>query len=213
MKLFLIIFLINVSLDTVKKKYHKAIRTQNPLEAIEYYREVINDAPKSAYADSSLFRIGMFYYLIGDYEQVINTLEVIYNKGEKSSLYRKACYWTMLSYHNREDTTKALEFAKIIENLKKPEKIKLENLAKNQKTERDSEPAIYIVQLGAYRDKDWAELFLLRLKQHGIESYTIGIGDYIKICSGKFPTKKEAEAHLEELRNKGFDGFIVQFEP
>ena len=107
MKLLFIILLFIGSIDATKKKYQKATRTGNPLEAIEYYRQIIREAPKSAYADSSLFRIGMFYYLIGDYEQVINTLEVIFNKGDESSLYRKACYWLKFSYRNMEDSTKA----------------------------------------------------------------------------------------------------------
>lgn len=213
MKLFLLILLFNTSLDAVIKKYRKAIGIQNPLEAIEYYREIINDTPKTAYADSSLFRIAMFYYLIADYEQVINTLEVIYNKGDESTLYRKACHWLMYSYYNRDDTIKALEFAKIIENLKKSSKIKTENPVITHKEEQESQSSLYTIQLGAYRDKEWAELFLLRLTQHGIESFTIIIGDYIKICSGKFNTKADAEFYLEELINKGFDGFIVEIEP
>ncbi len=213
MKLLFIIFLINSPLDAVKKKYYKAIRTQNPLEAIEYYREIINDSPKSVYADSSLFRIGMFYYLISDYEQVINTLEVIYNKGQKSSLYRKACYWLKFCYQNREDTVKALEFARIIENLKEPINIRMENQKNKKETETSNQSVLYTIQLGAYRDREWADLFFLRLKEKNLESYFIEHREYIKICSGKFSTMAEAETYLAELKNKGFDGFIVKFEP
>jgi len=213
MKLFLLLLLISISTDDIKKKYHRAISIQNPLEAIEYYREIINDAPKTTYADSSLFRIAMFYYLIGDYEQVINTLDVIYNKGDKFPLYRKSCYWLMYSYYNRDDTTKALEFSKIIENLKKSDNIKPENPVITQKEEQKNKSSLYTVQLGAYRDREWAELFLLRLRQHNLESFTIEIGDYIKICSGKFNNKADAESHLEVLIIKGFDGFIVEIEP
>ena len=213
MKLFLLIFLINISTVDLKKKYHRATGIQNPLEAIEYYREIINDAPKTAYADSSLFRIAMFYYLIGDFEQVINTLDVIYNKGDDFSLYRKSCYWLMYSYYNRDATTKALEFAKIIENLKKSSNIKPENPVITSGEEQKNQSSLYTVQLGAYRDREWAELFLLRLRQHELESFTIVIGDYIKICSGKFNNKADAESHLEVLIIKGFDGFIVEIEP
>ena len=213
MKLFLLILLINISPTELKKKYHRAIDIQNPLEAIEYYREIINDAPKTAYADSSLFRIAMFYYLIGDYEQVINTLDVIYNKGDESPLYRKSCYWLMYSYYNRDDTTNALEFSKIIEDLKKSNKMELENPVITHKEEPKNQASLYTVQLGAYRDKEWAELFLHRLRQHGLESFTIVIGDYIKICSGKFNDKADAEYHLELLIKEGFDGFIVEIEP
>jgi tetratricopeptide (TPR) repeat protein len=213
MKLFLLIFLISISTADLKKKYHRATGIQNPLEAIEYYREIINDGSKTAYADSSLFRIAMFYYLIGDYEQVINTLDVINSKGDESPLYRKSCYWLMYSYYNRDDTAKALEYAKIIENLKKTNNLKPENPVVTHEKEKKDQSSLYTVQLGAYRDREWAELFLLRLKQHNLESFTIEIGDYIKICSGKFNNKEDAESHLEVLINKGFDGFIVEIEP
>lgn len=213
MKLLFILLLISSTPEAARIKYHKAIRTENPLEAIEYYRQIINDAPKTSYADSSLFRIGMFYYLIGDYDQTISSLEIIYNKGLKSSLYRKACYWLEISWENLGDTTKALEFAKIVENLKETKSIKTDTLLKSEKTTVSNQAALYTVQLGAYRDREWADLFLERLKEHNLESYVIVKGEYIRICSGNFSTRAEAESWLIELNNSGFDGWIIKVKP
>lgn len=212
MLLFFTLLLFN-STENVKAKYYKAVRTQNPLDALEYYREIINDAPKTPYADSSLFRIGMFYYLIGDFDQVINTLEIIYNRGNKSTLYQKACYWLKRCYENIEDTVKVKEFASIVDTLgdltrKEPDSL----LINNSDTQIDA-TMVYTIQLGAYRDREWSDLFLKRLKECNIESHTIEKGEYVKVCSGKFSTRAEADRWLIELRNNGFDGFVIKVKP
>ncbi|MEA1912370.1 MAG: SPOR domain-containing protein [candidate division WOR-3 bacterium] len=209
MKLLIVLLLFLSPLDKAREKYHKAVQIQNSLKAVEYYRQIIKEAPKTAYSDSSLFRIGMFYYLLGDFEQTINTLEVIYNKGQVSSLYQKACFWLKVSYQNIGDTSKTQEFSKILDTLKMPSNkpITLEGEENKEKTE------FYTVQLGAYRDKEWADLFLSHLKEHNVKSYTIQKGEYIRISSGKFLTKEDAEKYLKILQDKGFDGFVILLKP
>lgn len=203
------IFLILCIIGSPRTKYNKAKRISNPLEAIEYFRQIINDYPETSYADSSLFRIGMFYYLIGDYEQSKNTLEVIYNKGKQSSLFEKSSFWLKYCYQNSGDTIKALEFEKILDSLEK-ENFSLDIQAGTGKTDR-KENNYYTIQLGAYRDEEWAELFQDRLEAKNIKSIWIKNGEYIKICSGKFKEEEDAKEWLEELRDKGFDGFIIEF--
>ena len=230
------VFLILISVESsVKEKYQKALKIKDPLVAAEYYRQVVKEAPKSPYADSSLFRIGMLYYLLGDFDKTINHFELIAKKGKKSSLYIKTCYWLKFCYENTGDSVKAKEITRKLKALfpeKKeekptPEKKNIEekitreekNIEKEKKdikevkstrqVEEKRETGFYTVQLGAYEDEKWLEYFLGKLKENNVKYFIRKAGQYSKIFSGKFDTRSGAENYLEEIKNKGFHGFIT----
>jgi len=215
--IFSILFILINAESPVKEKYQKASKIKNPLEAVEYYRQVIKEVPHSPYADSSLFRIGMLYYILGDFEKTIDHFELIYKKGKKSTLYLKTCYWLKFCYGNIGDSTKAKEMNRKLKNVfsegdeKKTatEKKYVEVEKDIRQVEEKKEVGFYTIQLGAYEDEKWLEYFLGKLKENDVEYFTKKAGPYSKIFSGKFDTRIDAENYLEEIKNKGFHGFIT----
>ena len=217
----ILLIIINVE-SPVKEKYHRASKMKDPLAAVEYYRQVVKEAPNTPYADSSLFRIGMLYYILGDYDKTINHFELIYKRGKKSALYSKTCYWLKLCYENVGNTAKAAEIKRKNKNLfpqvseQKPvseeKNIKVEKTIREVqqvKEEEKKEEGFYSIQLGAYEDEKWLKYFLEKLKENNVEYFLKKAGGYTKIFSGKFDTRSETEKYLEEIKNKGFHGFIT----
>lgn len=218
----ILLIIINVE-SPVKEKYHKALKIKDPLAASEYYRQVVHEAPNTPYADSSLFRIGMLYYILGDYDKTINHFELIYKRGNKSTLYSKTCYWLSLCYQNVGNTDKASEIKRKNKNLfsqgeeqkSTPEEkdIKTEKTIREvqqvKKEEEKKEEGFYSIQLGAYEDEKWLEYFLEKLKENNVEYFLKKTDGYTKIFSGKLYTRSEVEKYLEEIKNKGFHGFIT----
>lgn len=213
----ILIILINVE-SPIKEKYQKASKIKNPLEAVEYYRQIISEAPNTAYADSSLFRIGMLYYILGDFEKTIDHFKLIYKRGKKSELYSKTSYWLKLCYENLGDSVKAKEIAKRNKNLFPEEKeqksiaeeknIEVERkIPSQEEPEEEKKQGYYTIQLGAYEDQKWLEYFLSKLKENDVPYFIKKEGRYTKIFSGKFDTRTEAKKYLEEIKNKGFHGF------
>ena len=216
--IFTVLLLLLNAESTIKEKYNKALKIKDPLEAVEYYRQIVKEAPNTPYADSSLFRIGMLYYILGDFNKTINHFEIIYKKGGKSTLYSKTCYWLKFCYENIGDSSKANELIKKNKNLFSDEidkkEVKEQTVIENQKPLQETEiqpkrKEYHTVQLGAYQDKKWLEYFISKLKENNVEYFIKQAGDYSKIFSGKFDTRKEAEEYLEEIKSKGFHGFIT----
>jgi tetratricopeptide (TPR) repeat protein len=212
------ILIILISVETpIKEKYQKALKIKNPLEAVEYYRQVVNEAPNTPYADSSLFRIGMLYYILGDFGKTIDHLTLIYKRGKKSYLYSKTSYWLKLCYENLGDSAKAKEIERRNKNLisetkeQKPDP-KEKNIEVEKRIKQPEEKkgqGYHTIQLGAYEDEKWLEYFLGKLKENNVSYFIKKEGSYTKIFSGKFDTRIEAEKYLEEIKNKGFHGFIT----
>ncbi len=224
-----LLVLVFISSGTpLKEKYQEASKIKDPFKAVEYYRQIIKESPKSPYADSSLFRIGMLYYLLGDFEKTIDHFELIFKNGTKSAMFIKTCYWLKYCYGNVGDSTKSKKMEAILLKLATkeedkeseigtkniPEKHIAEEKDSIEKTKTESESSekrtgYYTIQIGAYEDKKWLEYFLAKLKENNVEYFVKEEGSYSKICSGKFENRSEVEKYLEDLKNKGFHGFVA----
>ena len=227
--MYLVVLVFIGSGNPLKDKYQEASKIKDPFKAVESYRQIIKESPKSPYADSSLFRIGMLYYLLGDFEKTVDHFELIFKKGTKSKMFIKTCYWLKYCYGNLGDSTKVKEMENILlklavekEEKKESETGKEENskdLANKkednmEKTMTESETTekkagFYTIQIGAYEDKKWLEYFLAKLEENNVEYFVKEDGSYSKIYSGKFENRSEVEKYLEALKNKGFHGFIA----
>ena len=216
--IFTVLLLLISAESTIKEKYHKALKIKDPLAAVEYYRQIVKEAPNTPYADSSLFRIGMLYYILGDFNKTINHFEIIYKKGEKSTIYSKTCYWLKFCYENIGDSTKAKEiirknknlFSEEIDTKEAKEETSIETKKPVQHTEKEQrKEEYYTIQLGAYQDEKWLEYFIGKLKENDVEYFIKKSGQYSKIFSGKFDTRNEAEEYLKKIKNTGFHGFIT----
>ena len=224
--MFLVILVLLSAGNPLKNKYQKASKVKNPFKAVESYRQIIKESPKSPYADSSLFRIGMLYYILGDFDKTIDHFELIFKKGNKSTMFTKTCFWLKYCYANVGDSTKSKKMEQILMKLtaktkddgekagkeKLPEKTTIEKDTKEINTkpeEPEEETGFYTIQMGAYEDKKWLEYFLAKLKENNVEYFVKEEGSYSKIYSGKFENRTEVEKYLEFLKNKGFHGFIA----
>ncbi|HDI82563.1 MAG TPA: tetratricopeptide repeat protein [candidate division WOR-3 bacterium] len=172
--------------------YYRAIQITEPLKAIKIYRDIAVKYPDTPQADSSLFRIAMFYYIQKDYRQAATTFKNIINKGEKSPLYERAGYWAWKCY-------RILGEKKLAEQIKKGEQTKTTPRGK------------YTIQMGAFKDMRWAENMYQRLKLLGYDAFIKKSPTLIKVYVGGFSTRDEAKDVLKELKNKGFEGFITRF--
>jgi tetratricopeptide (TPR) repeat protein len=226
--MFLILLVFINAGTSLKEKYNSAAQVKDPFKAVEYYRQIIKESPESSYADSSLFRIGMLYYILGDFEKTIDHFELIFKKGQKSTMFIKTCYWLKFCYENTGDLPKAKKMEEILKKLKvikvdkEPEtaekdipvnhNIKKEENARQTKTEpktTEEKNGFYTIQLGAYEDKKWLEYFLSKLEENNVEYYVKEEDRYSKIYSGKFENRSEVEEYLKTIKNKGFHGFIA----
>jgi len=226
--MFLLVLVFISAGTSLKEKYQEASKIRDPYKAVECYRQIIKESPKSPYADSSLFRIGMLYYLLGDFEKTIDHFELIFKKGTKSAMFIKTCYWLKYCYGNVGDSTKSKKMEAIILKLTakeedKESQIGTKDIPENpinkeensiEKTKIESETTekrtgYYTIQIGAYEDKKWLEYFLAKLKENNVEYFVKEAGSYSKIYSGKFENRSEVEKYLEDLKNKGFHGFVA----
>lgn len=226
--MFLVILVFIGSGDPLKDKYQEASKIKDPFKAVEIYRQIIKESSESPYADSSLFKIGMLYYLLGDFEKTIDHFELIFKKGTKSKMFIKTCYWLKYCYGNAGDSTKAKKMEDILLKLVVKEENKKSETSKKEISENyadkeednikntniesettEKKEGYYTIQIGAYEDKKWLEYFLTKLRENNVEYFVKEDGSYSKIYSGKFENRSEVEKYLEALKNKGFHGFIA----
>ena len=67
----------------------------------------------------------------------------------------------------------------------------------------------YIVQVATYKkDSSYVKREAAKLEENGYSTLVIDNGNYSQICAGKFPNKKEANKHLQKLKQTYKDCFI-----
>ena len=72
----------------------------------------------------------------------------------------------------------------------------------------------FAVQLGSFSDEKNADKLVLVLKEKGFEAYSksaiIDGETVIRVRVGTLPSREDAEEMNEELKNIGYQGFIVE---
>lgn len=172
--------------------YYMALKITDPLKAVKIYRDIAVKYPETPQADSSIFRIAMFYYIQGDYSQSAETFQNIIKKGASSSLYEKSRYWAWKCYRI----------------------LGKDELAKNiqrDKTKSSKREGKYTIQMGAFKQVKWAENMYQRLKILGYDAFIKKGSKLIKVYVGGFATRDEAKEVLKELKERGFEGFITRY--
>jgi cell division protein FtsN len=68
----------------------------------------------------------------------------------------------------------------------------------------------YSVQAGVFKEKNYAELFALKLQKRGYNAFLQSSGDVYVVKVGKFENKADAEALSLKLKEaEGIDGFVT----
>ncbi|MBN2121280.1 MAG: SPOR domain-containing protein [Candidatus Omnitrophica bacterium] len=182
------------------------IGTSNLAKARETLRSLYKDFPGSPYAKKSVLRIADSYYLESNYQQARNIYNYFIEKYNDpvflSSVYLKLAYCEekLGNWELKKSYMKAIEekFSASVE------ASKLEELNKRG--------FHFVVQVGAFIDKDNAGDLIKNLKKDGFSSYLVGEKEdgklFYKVRIGKFIKRKEAEAELESLIAKGYPARI-----
>ncbi len=85
-----------------------------------------------------------------------------------------------------------------------------EDNAKKRAVKKKQQKGIYSVQAGVFKEKNYAELFALKLQKRGYDSFLQKSGDVYVVKVGKFENKADAEAHELKLKEtEGINGFVI----
>uniref|UniRef100_A0A7C4Y4F5 SPOR domain-containing protein n=1 Tax=candidate division WOR-3 bacterium TaxID=2052148 RepID=A0A7C4Y4F5_UNCW3 len=164
--------------------FNIARKEEDPLKAMEIYRRIISDYSKTPFSDSSILRIGMFDFVLGDYKGTINTLNLLL-KSKDETIVESAKYWISLCYITIGDTSKSLEWKK-----------------------KEKKNFVYAIQIGAFREERFAKEYMKKFRDEGYDAYIVKIGELIKVFVGKFPDKASAQEELKRLKENNYIGYI-----
>ena len=76
-------------------------------------------------------------------------------------------------------------------------------------TPTQTEKVLYKVQIGAFSNKNNADVQLQKVKAAGFDTYLVKVGGLYKIQTGAYSVKANAEKQLAAVKKAGFDAFIT----
>jgi len=193
----------NIS-EPAAKAYYTGILQKNPLSGMRYFERVISRYGNSPWADSALFRIGMYYYTMEDLDQTIHFLKLIIKRHPASPMKPLCNFWLGTVYFLRGDTATASQY------LQKTtpgseggilSRIDIKNI------EGENTKEVYTVQINAYREIKWAKNRQEEMQKKGYEAeiHPVRIGNrktMYKLTIGRFSTREEALNLMKTLKEK-----------
>lgn len=75
---------------------------------------------------------------------------------------------------------------------------------------KDQSQILYKVQIGAFREKEYAKEQAKRAKQKGFDHYIARENNFYKVQIGAFSKKSNVEHQAKKAKNQGFDVYIAQ---
>ena len=101
------------------------------------------------------------------------------------------------------------DFVKKVENYLA--EIKASENAENKAETEPSDEAgcLYRVQVGAFKDRSYAENYVESLNAVGFNAFIVESGDWLRVQVGAFRYVEYAEQYIEDLKEAGFDAFLV----
>lgn len=170
-----------------------AVLKENGQEAVAIYQDIVDNHPKSKYADASLYRIFSYYYALGLYETSQEKLKQL-----------KTSYPTSPYIQVAEQNITALE---------KVDETKTETKVEetNTKTETDYK---FTIQAGAFTNLDNAKNLMSEFEDASIYSQlgekVVGGTTFHIVYAGKFERREDAESFLQVLNSRyKINGSIV----
>ena len=76
-------------------------------------------------------------------------------------------------------------------------------------SEPEKSDVLYRVQVGAFKNKVYADVQLKKVSEAGFDTYMVQIDGFYKIQTGAFSKKENADAMLEKVQAAGFNAFIT----
>lgn len=181
------------ALSDLKSKYTNdpsvmfldGVLKENGQEAIVIYQNIVDNYPKSKYADASLYRIFSYYYALGLYDTAREKLKQLKSKYPESPYIQVADQnLSLLENSNKEETEQKTE---------KPKTVSEENYK-------------WTIQAGAFTNLENASNLMNEFEENGI--YTemadkvVGGTTFHVVYAGKFVKLEDAESFLKVVNSK-----------
>lgn len=168
------------------------ILTENGQEAVVIYQNIIDNFPKSKYADAALYRIFSYYYALGLYDTAKEKLKQL-TESYPNSPYIKVANQNLASGEQSETNKK-------------------EEIPENENT--SDENYKYTVQAGAFTNLENAKNLNRQFAESGIFSQlidkTVAGTVFHVVYAGKFEKYEDAENFLAVINSKfNVNGSIV----
>jgi tetratricopeptide (TPR) repeat protein len=170
-----------------------AVLKENGQEAVVIYENIVDNYPKSKYADAALYRIFSYYYALGLYDTAREKLKLLKESYPESP------------YINIADQNLAA-----LENSKEEEKSKTEEENKSV----PEEVYKFTIQAGAFTNLENANNLVSEFENAGIYSQlgekTVGGTTFHVVYAGKFTKYEDAENFLQVVNSRfKLNGSIV----
>jgi len=183
------------------------VGTSNLVKARETYRTLYKQCPNSTFARKAVLRIADSYYLGSDYGQAVKIYNYFLEEYGGVANFLPYVYLKLAYCHEKLGNWdyKRKYMALIKENYPDSlEATKLEELEKRG--------FHFVVQIGAFVDKDNAYKLIRDLKKKGFSPYLVLEKEngkrFFKVRAGKFTRRVAAESKLEALLEKGYPARI-----
>ena len=174
-----------------------AVLKENGQEAVVIYQDIVDNYPKSKYADAALYRIFSYYYALGLYETAQEKLKQL-----------KTSYPTSPYIQVADQNLSALEKSEVKEQKNVVEETK-------PKVEEDYK---FTIQAGAFTNLDNANKLIGEFESAGIYSNLgqkiVGGTTFHVVYAGKFEKYEDAENFLQVVNSRyKVNGSIVSIPP
>jgi tetratricopeptide (TPR) repeat protein len=164
--------------------YLQAVLTTDGTEATKIYQSIIDNFPRSEWADDALFKLYQYYYSIGLYKTADQKLEQL-KRDYPSSTYAA--------------DQKVVEEPKIVTPTETPAKV-----SRPSKGEKSS--VVYTVQAGTFSVLQNAEELKSRFEKDGYSSHIFTIVNngkkFHKVWVGEFSKQEEAKRFSAQVKKK-----------
>jgi tetratricopeptide (TPR) repeat protein len=164
--------------------YLQAVLSTDGSEAAKIYQSIVDNFPKSEWADDALFKLYQYYYSIGLYKTADQKLEQLKRD------YPFSTYAT---------DQKVAEESKVVPPVEAPAKV-----ARPNKGEKSA--LVYTVQAGTFSILQNAEELKSRFERDGYSSHIFTIVNngkkFHKVWVGEFNKQEEAKRFSTEIKKK-----------
>ncbi len=185
--------------------YLQAVLTTDGTEAAKMYQNIVDNFPRSEWADDALYRLYQYYYSIGLYKTAEQKLQQLRQDYPFSAYAVETPPLT-------DNIADIKQSAAVKESVKQP--VKERETAVSEAIRQKYEGTGFTVQIGAFSTLQNAELLKTKFEQEG---YTCNIFTMMsngkklhKVWVGEYSTYKEAQSAIQEIKQKyGLNAIVV----
>ncbi len=202
--------------------YLKSLLTEDGDSAIKQYKNIIKNYPESKYAADSAMKLGEYFYAKGLYTQSANILKKIPGKYPRFQYMQRLTNLMMNSFNAIGEADSAKYYGLIIKsmfpaieaNIDENNK-KLTQVFKFKQNTINRGP--YIVQLGAFSNKENAKRLKLQVSQLGhnvsINKVDSNGKTFFAVRVNRYKSKKKAESIGKDIKSKLGVNYRVLYRP